>query len=93
MADPTPFEAEDMVNSIVTCPHCGHQRAETMPAYSCTIVYGCAECGATLHPAEGDCCVYCTYGSVPCPAMQPIRQAEPLPGTVRAQHAAMEGGK
>lgn len=91
MADPTPTETENIHISVITCPSCGHQRTETMPEYSCAIIYRCAGCGATLRPAEGDCCVYCTYGSVPCPAIQKIRQADTLPDTASAQNVATEG--
>jgi hypothetical protein len=55
--------------SVVTCP-CGHQQEEQMPEESCQILYRCEACGAVLKPAPGDCCVYCTYGSVPCPPIQ-----------------------
>jgi hypothetical protein len=27
-----------------------------------------------LKPKQGDCCVFCSYGSVPCP---PIQQSQP----------------
>ncbi|HEY7997903.1 MAG TPA: GDCCVxC domain-containing (seleno)protein, partial [Pseudolabrys sp.] len=27
-------------------------------------------CGERLKPKPGDCCVFCSYGSVPCPPMQ-----------------------
>jgi PAS domain S-box-containing protein len=30
----------------------------------------CAGCGALLRPKPGDCCVFCSYGSVPCPPIQ-----------------------
>ena len=30
----------------------------------------CAGCGSKLRPKSGDCCVFCSYGSVPCPPMQ-----------------------
>jgi hypothetical protein len=63
-----------VLESIVTCPHCGHQARETMPTQSCLIVYDCKGCGARLTPAQGDCCVFCTYGSVPCPPIQLERQ-------------------
>ena len=60
----------EILTSIITCPHCGHERTEQMPERSCVIAYQCLGCGETLTPAEGDCCVYCTYGTVPCPPMQ-----------------------
>jgi 2-polyprenyl-3-methyl-5-hydroxy-6-metoxy-1,4-benzoquinol methylase len=27
-------------------------------------------CGSRLKPKAGDCCVFCSYGSVPCPPIQ-----------------------
>ena len=59
-----------VLTSEITCPRCGAKRAETMPTDSCRIVYECAACGATLRPKPGDCCVFCSYGSVPCPPKQ-----------------------
>lgn len=73
MTEPTAMEPEDILVSVITCPHCGHQRTETMPECSCVIFYQCQGCGTMLQPAQGDCCVYCTYGSVPCPPIQKMR--------------------
>ena len=56
--------------SIITCPHCGHKSLETMPEDACVVFYRCKGCGKTLTPIGGDCCVFCSYGSVPCPAVQ-----------------------
>ena len=56
--------------STITCPHCGHSEKEEMPTNSCQYFYSCTECKTTLKPKEGDCCVYCSYGSVPCPPIQ-----------------------
>lgn len=61
------------LTSTITCPKCGHQSAETMPTDYCQYFYDCAGCGAQLKPKEGDCCVYCSYGSVPCPPVQEER--------------------
>ncbi|MGH7014399.1 MAG: GDCCVxC domain-containing (seleno)protein [Stellaceae bacterium] len=41
-----------------------------MPIDACVIVYSCAACGAVLRPKSGTCCVFCSYGSVPCPPTQ-----------------------
>jgi hypothetical protein len=30
----------------------------------------CKGCGETLKPLPGDCCVFCSYGTVPCPPVQ-----------------------
>lgn len=59
--------------SVVTCPQCGFSREETMPTDACQIGYRCANCGETLRQKDGDCCVYCSYGTVPCPPMQQER--------------------
>lgn len=56
--------------STLACPHCGHTKAETMPADACQWFYDCQGCGAVLKPLAGDCCVYCSYGTVPCPPVQ-----------------------
>ena len=58
------------LQSTITCPHCGHQATETMPTDACQFFYECKGCGALLKPHVGDCCVFCSYGSVPCPPIQ-----------------------
>jgi hypothetical protein len=40
---------------------------------ACQIFYECMGCGAKLRPKLGDCCVFCSYGSVPCPPIQAER--------------------
>lgn len=56
--------------SVVTCPACGGQATETMPEDACVHVYRCTHCGALLRPYDGDCCVFCSYGTVRCPPKQ-----------------------
>jgi hypothetical protein len=41
-----------------------------MPTDACRFSHVCEGCGATLKPLPGDCCVFCSYGSVPCPPVQ-----------------------
>ena len=41
-----------------------------MPTDACQFFYECAGCGALLRPKPGECCVFCSYGSVRCPPMQ-----------------------
>jgi hypothetical protein len=65
--------------SIITCPHCTTAKRETMPTDACRVFYVCAGCGATLRPKQGDCCVFCSYGSVPCPPIQAERSGETSP--------------
>ena len=55
--------------SVVTCPACGHRKAERMPTDACMFFYECEGCGALLKPGSGDCCVFCTYGTIPCPSV------------------------
>ena len=59
-----------ITQSLLTCPHCGHTSLETMPADACQFFYECPGCHAVLRPAAGNCCVFCTYGSVKCPPQQ-----------------------
>ncbi len=56
--------------SIITCPLCGTAKSETMPLDACQFFYDCTGCGALLRPKQGHCCVFCSYGSVPCPPVQ-----------------------
>jgi len=62
-------------HSDITCPHCGFVKREEMPTNACQILYACAQCGTALRPKAGDCCVFCSYGSVPCPPVQAARWA------------------
>jgi hypothetical protein len=58
--------------STLTCPNCGFAKVETMPTDACQARYECEGCHALLRPKPGDCCVYCSYGSVRCPPMQEL---------------------
>ena len=62
--------SSDPAYSELTCPECGHLQYEKMPTESCQIMYTCEKCGESFHPKEGDCCVYCSYGTHKCPSMQ-----------------------
>lgn len=41
-----------------------------MPDDYCQYVQRCTGCGGNFRAQKGDCCVYCSYGSVPCPSKQ-----------------------
>jgi hypothetical protein len=58
------------LHSTLTCPHCGHKSTDRMPEDACLFFHECSGCGVMLKPKEGDCCVYCSYGDVPCPPKQ-----------------------
>ncbi len=59
-----------VVESTLTCPQCGHVAHETMPVDACQFFYQCVACETLLKPRPGDCCVFCSYGSVKCPPVQ-----------------------
>lgn len=59
-----------ILQSVIGCPHCGTTKSETMPTDACQFFYVCKGCGERLRPKPGDCCVFCSYGSVRCPPMQ-----------------------
>jgi len=56
--------------SEITCPQCGFKKVEQMPTNACQWYYACEGCGELLKPLAGDCCVFCSYGSVDCPPIQ-----------------------
>lgn len=61
---------EIILTSTIKCPHCGYVKKEEMPIDACQYFYTCEQCKAVLKPMQGDCCVFCSYGSVPCPTIQ-----------------------
>lgn len=60
--------------STLACPHCGHAATLTMPTDACQWIHECERCHALLTPKAGDCCVFCSYGTVPCPPIQQQRR-------------------
>jgi len=61
---------EIQLNSEITCPKCSFKKVEEMPTNACRYFYECNSCKAVLKPIKGDCCVYCSYGSIACPPIQ-----------------------
>ena len=59
-----------ILESVLTCPHCGHAQKETMPTDACQFYYECRNYKNLLRPNSGDCCVFCSFGSVKCPRIQ-----------------------
>ena len=62
-----------ILESVLTCPSCGHEQQEIMPTDTCQYFYECTHCKTLLKPKAGDCCVFCSYGSVACPPIQERR--------------------
>jgi hypothetical protein len=58
------------LDSTITCPACGHVETEVMPTDACQWFYDCKGCATVLKPRPGDCCVFCSYGTVACPPVQ-----------------------
>lgn len=61
-----------LLTSTLTCPVCAHQQTEQMPTDACQYFYECPGCHTVLKPLAGDCCVYCSYGTVSCPPIQQL---------------------
>jgi hypothetical protein len=61
---------ETTLTSVITCPACGAKAEEEMPSDACVYFYECKECHQLLRPRQGDCCVFCSFGSVKCPPVQ-----------------------
>jgi hypothetical protein len=64
------MKKEIILESVITCPECGHQKKELMPINACECFYNCTHCATLLKAKKGDCCIFCSYGSVPCPPVQ-----------------------
>ncbi|WP_084480166.1 GDCCVxC domain-containing (seleno)protein [Methylomicrobium lacus] len=63
-------ETKPVLTSVLTCPECGFEKQEIMPTDSCIYFYQCTNCQALFKPKQGDCCVFCSYGTVVCPPKQ-----------------------
>jgi hypothetical protein len=72
-----------ILESTLTCPVCAKQERETMATDSCQYLYECSACHALHRPKAGDCCVFCSYGSVPCPPKQQERAGHGKPECCR----------
>ena len=59
-----------ILESNLTCPICNYTKQEIMPTNAYQYFYECENCHTLLKSKEGDCCVYCSYGSIPCPPVQ-----------------------
>ena len=63
-------DKKPILESTLTCPACGATKVEAMPTDACQFYYECTACHTLLRPKAGDCCVFCSYGSMPCPPIQ-----------------------
>ena len=65
-----------LYESPITCPKCGHAKNEVMPTNACQFFYECKSCGELLKPNPGDCCVYCSFGTIACPPVQAAKSTK-----------------
>jgi hypothetical protein len=59
-----------ILESKLSCPECAFEKIEVMPTDACMFYYECTSCKKLLRPLSGDCCVFCSYGSIKCPPIQ-----------------------
>jgi len=64
------MQQSPILESTLTCPVCGFVSVELMPTDACVFFHECAGCHTRLRAKAGDCCVFCSYGSVKCPSKQ-----------------------
>jgi len=55
------------IESVITCPACSHTHTEKIPEDCCLYFYKCLGCSLVMRPRPGDCCVFCSFGTVKCP--------------------------
>ena len=79
---------EIKLQSVITCPNCGYKKEETMPTDACQYFYECENCKKRLKPLQGDCCVYCSYGTVPCRGQKTKTNARTRKGKKKTVGAA-----
>ncbi len=83
-----PQPAPSVKYGRLTCPECRATHWAEMPAHACQWRVVCPACGAVLTPRPGDCCVFCSYGDVPCEASARAAQAHPRPRATGDDSAA-----
>ena len=61
-----------------------------MPTDACLFFWTCPTCGVRVKPNAGDCCVFCSYGTVPCPPVQLSKRCCEGKARMRADAADQE---
>lgn len=61
-----------ILKSKIKCPFCGYIKEESMSLNSCQHFYECSNCRKIVQSKDGDCCVFCSYGSIKCPPKQKL---------------------
>jgi hypothetical protein len=61
---------EIIITTVICCPVCKFKSELRMIPNESKVFHFCEECGAKLKPRPGDCCVYKSFGTVPCVSVQ-----------------------
>ncbi len=56
--------------SEVRCSTCEYTETIRMPKYATKTSFECTRCKCVMTPRHHSCCIFCSYGSVPCPRQQ-----------------------
>ncbi len=59
-----------LTKSVMTCPVCKTKKEESMPTDFYQANWQCPKCHMSVIPKRGEDCVFCSYGTVPCPKRQ-----------------------
>jgi len=55
-----------ITESILTCPHCDHNKSEELYENISPNNFRCEGCQQKVKATINDCCIYCQYGDYPC---------------------------
>ena len=66
----TPNNFNPILETMLKCPHCKVEQRATMSPTGKKMAQDCRFCNQTMIAKEGDCCVFCSYGLIKCPATQ-----------------------
>ena len=58
------------LKSTLNCPNPSYAEQVIMPLDYCQFAYECESCHEIMKAKQGYCCVFCSYGDVPCPSVQ-----------------------
>jgi hypothetical protein len=58
---------KEILTGLITCPNCKKATREPIPEAACLYFFECPGCNTVIKALPGDCCVFCSYGDIPCP--------------------------
>jgi hypothetical protein len=81
--------APPILSSELVCSECGARQRMLMTATAPEESFACTTCGACFAPGPYDCCVFCCFGTVPCPVAQAMPEVRPA----KRRHKARTDGR